>query len=194
MRHGKKRFQLNRFTSWRSATITSLAKNLLIHQSIKTTRQRAYAVRPLIDKLVTLGKSDSLAARRQAYRILSDHKLVNLLFSDIAPRFTNRIGGYSRVLLLGARRGDNAQGAVLELTEIKKEEPRKAVKKEKEAKPETETQKEIKPEIAKEKPVEEKKPKITEAAVKEKPPISKKPVKKFLGGLRGIFKKERDSL
>jgi large subunit ribosomal protein L17 len=189
MRHSKARLQLNRFTSWRRATLISLARSLLIHQSIKTTIHKAHAVKPLIEKLISLGKDNSLFAKRQAYRILGNHKLVSLLFNDIAPRFTNRIGGYTRIFKLGARRGDNAEVAVLSLTEIKEKEKRpKKIKAETEKKPEPEA-------IKEERPLEEreKKPKI-EAAVKEKPPITKKPGKKFFMGLRNIFKKERDSL
>lgn len=185
MRHGRKRLQLNRFTSWHKATLNSLLRSLLIYQSIKTTKQRAFAAKPLADKLISLGKENSLTAKRRAFRILGDHKLVSLLCADIAPRFVNRAGGYTRVMLLERRRGDDAQLAILELTEIK----RKAVK---EAQPGAE---EAEVEATQEQlPVEEKKPKTTPAAVKEKPPIVKKPAKKFLGGLRNILKKERDSL
>ncbi|MFH1640383.1 MAG: 50S ribosomal protein L17 [Candidatus Omnitrophota bacterium] len=187
MRHSKSRLQLNRFTSWRKATLISLARNLLIHESIRTTKTKAKAVRPLAEKLISLGKKNTLSAKRQAFSILQDHKLVSLLFSDIAPRFGNRIGGYLRILNLGSRRGDNAKMVVLELIEIRKK------KKTKKIKTETENKKEQEPEIIKEEPLEEKKPE-TGGAVKEKPPITKKPSKKFLGGLRGIFKKERDSL
>ena len=191
MRHAKAKLQLNRRTSWRKATLTSLAKALIIHQRIKTTKAKAKAVKPLIEKLISLGKNNSLFAKRQAYRILGDHKLVSLLFNDIAPRFVNRIGGYTRILNLGLRRGDNAQLVILALTEIKEKVPKKP-------KAEAEKKEAQKPEILKEglpkeQPPEEKKPK-TEVAVKEKPPISKKPTKNFLGGLRRIFKKERDSL
>jgi large subunit ribosomal protein L17 len=190
MRHRKAKFLLNRFTSWRKATLVSLAKNLLIHQSIRTTLAKASATKPFVDKLISLARDNSLAAKRQAYKILGDHKLVSLLFNDIALRFTNRTGGYTRILRLGQRRGDNAQLVILELTEIKKKE-RKKPKKEKEK--EIKVPEEKKPEEIKEKLVEEKKPQA-EVAVKEKPPITKKPTKKFLGGLRKIFKKERDSL
>ena len=192
MRHAKAKLRLNRFTSWRQATLTSLAKALLIHQRIKTTNAKAKAVKPLIEKLISLGKNNSLFAKRQAYRILGDHKLVSLLFNDIAPRFANRIGGYTRILNLGSRRGDNAQLVILALTEIKEKRPKKpkvgAQKKEAEKKPEI-----LKEGLPKEQPPEEKEPKA-EIAIKEKPPISKKPAKKFLGGLRGIFKRGRDSL
>lgn len=188
MRHRKARFQLNRSTSWRRATLISLAKNLLIHQSIKTTLHKAKAVRPLTEKLISLAKLNTIAAKRHAYRILGNHRLVSLLFNDIAPHFNNKIGGYTRILNLGTRRGDNAQLAILEFTEIKKKKPKKP-KKEKEVKAEEKKE----PEIIKEKTLEEKKPK-TQVEVIKKPPIIKKPPKKFLGGLRSIFKKERDSL
>lgn len=189
MRHSKTRLQLNRFTSWRRATLISLTKALITHQRIKTTMHKAKAAKPLIDRLIFLGKKNSLSAKRQVYRILGNHRLVSLLFNDIAPRFANRIGGYTRILNLGTRRGDNAQLAILELTEIKEKEPKKIkIKTEK------------KPEIIEEKPIKEERPKEEKpkiepvTAVKEKPPITKKPAKQFLGGLRRIFKKERDSL
>ncbi|MDP3732648.1 MAG: 50S ribosomal protein L17 [Candidatus Omnitrophota bacterium] len=191
MRHSKARLQLNRFTSWRKATLISLANALIKHQKIKTTHAKAKAVKPLIEKLISLGKNNSLFAKRQAYRILGDHKLVSFLFNDIAPRFANRIGGYTRIINLGYRRGDNAKLVILSLTEIKEKAPKKlgAKKEKKEAgKPEI-----LKEGLVKEQPPEEQKPKI-ELAVKEKPPISKKPTKNFLGGLRRIFKRERDSL
>jgi large subunit ribosomal protein L17 len=188
MRHKKSKIQLNRFTSWRKATLISLAKNLLIYQSIKTTTHKAKAVRPLIDKLITLAKKNNLAAKRRAFNILGNHKLVNLLFSDIAPRFKDKTSGFIRIIALGKRRGDNAELAILELTEIKKKEIKKP-KKEKETKPIEETKVQTPPE----EPVEEKKPE-PRVSVKEKHPVSEKPSKKFLGGIRNIFKKERDSL
>ncbi|MFH1888861.1 MAG: 50S ribosomal protein L17 [Candidatus Omnitrophota bacterium] len=190
MRHAKSRLQLNRFTSWRNATLVSLARSLIIHQRIKTTKARAKAVKPVVEKLVSLGKKNSLFAKRQAFRILGDHRLVSLLFSDIAPRFTSRTGGYTRMINFGSRRGDNAQLVILALTEIKEKarrKPKPKVHKETQ-KPEAQER-----EPAIEQPPEEKKPK-SETAVKEKPPITKKPTKKFLGGLRGIFRKKSDSL
>ncbi len=192
MRHGKAKLRLNRFTSWRKATIASLARALIIHQEIKTTHAKAKAVKPLIEKLISLGKINSLFAKRQAYRILGDHKLVSLLFKDISPRFANRAGGYTRILNLGFRRGDNAQLVILGLTEVKEKKPKKpkVEAEKKEAQKQAGTEKE---ELPREQPPEIKKPK-SEIAVKEKPTISKKPTKKFFGGLRGIFKRERDSL
>lgn len=188
MRHAKARLQLNRFTSWRKATIISLAKALIIQQSIRTTKTRAKAVKPFIEKLITLGKKNTLSAKRRVYKMLGSHKLVGTIFNDIAPRFVNRIGGYTRILNFGVRRGDNAHLVILSLTEIKEKKP-------KEIKPKGETKTGIshKDEIGQEKTLEEKKPKA-ETIVKEKPPEIRKPAKKFLGGLRKIFKKKSDSL
>jgi len=189
MRHKQARLQLSRFTSWHKATLKSLAMSLFIHQSIRTTKAKAKAVKPLVEKLITSAKSNTLAAKRQVYKILGDHKLVSLLFKDIAPRFSSK-GGYTRIINLGNRRGDNASMVILELTQVIKKE-KKRPKKGKEA--QLEPTEDI-PLAVKEKPVEEKKPKVAtavEAKEKEKPPITQKPTKKFLGGLRKIFKRER---
>jgi large subunit ribosomal protein L17 len=189
MRHKKARLQLNRFTSYREATVASLVRNLLTCQSIKTSLHRAKAARPLAEKLISQAKENSIAARRRAFKVLGDHKLVSLLFKDIGPRFTKRQGGYTRIINLGTRRGDSASMVIWELTEIKAKEVRKP-KKAKEEKAE-----EVRGEAVTETPVEEKqeKPK-TQTAVKEHPPVTQKPTKKFLGGIKNIFKKERDSL
>jgi large subunit ribosomal protein L17 len=168
--------------------LTGLTRNLLIQQSIRTTLHKARAATPLIERVISLAKLNTLAAKREVFRILGDHKLVALAFNEIGPRFAKIQGGYTRIINLDRRRGDDAKLVILELTEIKKKEAKKP-KKEKEIRPEEEK----KAGITKEKPVEEKKPEAA-TAVKEKPPIIKKPTKKFLGGLRNIFKKERDSL
>lgn len=193
MRHSKTRLQFNRFTSWRKATLISLAKAIIIHQKIKTTATRAKAVKPLIEKLISLGKTNSLYAKRQAYRILGDHKLVSLLFKDIASRFANRPGGYTRIINLASRRGDNAKLVILALTEIKEKAPKKPSAEAEKKEPHMTPEKLKEEELLKEQLPHEQKPKA-EVIVKERPPIIKKPTKKFLGGLRGIFKKERDSL
>ncbi len=192
MRHRVNHFQLNRFASWRRATVLSLVRNLFIRQSIRTTKARALLAKPMADKLISLAKENSLTARRQAFKLLGDHELVSRLFKE-APRFNNRVGGYTRILNFGFRRGDNAQMVVFELTEIKKKEPPlKKKKKEIEAhdkeEPISATAETIKETAPEEQKSEAKR------AVKEKPPINKKPNKNFLGGLRSIFKKERDSL
>jgi large subunit ribosomal protein L17 len=191
MRHKKARLQLNRFTSWHDATIASLVRNLLIYQSINTTLHRAKAAQPLAEKLISKAKDDSIASRRLAYKVLGDHKLVSVLFKDIGPRFTKRQGGYTRIVNLGNRRGDDASMVIWELTEIKAKEARKP-KKAKEEKPEDQGPE---TELTKETPTQEThgKPEAHEE-VKEKHPVDQKPPKKFLGGIKNIFKKERDSL
>ena len=189
MRHRKVHSLNNRFTSWRKATLKSLARNLLIHQSITTTAHRASSVQPLVEKMISLAKKNTLSAKRKAYALLGDHKLVSVLFNEIGPRFANRASGYTRILGLGLRRGDGAELALLELTEIKKKETRKP-KKLKETKREDDAGQAIAPqEIS-----EEKKAKTDIAVKEEKPNQTKKPHKKFLGGIRSIFKKERDAL
>ena len=128
MRHAKKRLQLSRFTSWHDATIRSLARNMVICQSIHTTLTRAKASKQMIEKLVTLGKKNTLFARRQAQKVLGEHKLVNVLFNEIAPRFAKRNSGFTRIIGLGKRRGDNAEMVIFEFTELKiKEHPSRGI-------------------------------------------------------------------
>ena len=117
MRHKMAGNRLNRNPNWRKATIRDLAKATLIAQRICTTKARAKEARKLIDRLISMGKSGTLADKRRAFAILSDHNLVSDLFNKTAPRFKSRLGGYTRIIHLGARRGDGAQLAYLELTE-----------------------------------------------------------------------------
>ncbi len=185
MRHAKARLTLNRFTSWRKSTLISIAKSLLTKQRIMTTKTKAKAAIPLIERLIGLGKENSLTKRRNAYRILGEHRLVNLLFKEISPRFNNRKSGFIRILPWGFRRSDGAEMVILELTEQKE----KVVRSKKE-KPATKT--EIKETEKPQSP--EAKPKVFTKDTKEQVLPTKKPTKKFLGGIRKIFKKERDSL
>jgi large subunit ribosomal protein L17 len=195
MRHAKKRLQLGRFTSWHDATVKSLARSVVINQSIRTTMTKAKASRQLVEKLISLARNNTLFARRQAQKILGEHKLVNVLFKEIGPRFAKRSSGFTRIIALGKRRGDNAEMVILELTELKKKEAKKA-KAQKEAK--TPHQ----PQPAAVEPVEEKQAqeeapaaeKKQDTAVKDKPVREKKPQKKFIGGIRSIFRKKSDSL
>jgi large subunit ribosomal protein L17 len=112
--------------------LENMVTSLLSYQQIKTTLQKAKAAKPLADHLITLGKNDTLASRRQAYQYLQNHDLTSKLFKEVAPRFKNRQGGYTRILQLNRRKGDGAQLALLELTEkeIKVKEPKKTKKKE----------------------------------------------------------------
>jgi large subunit ribosomal protein L17 len=192
MRHAKKRFQLGRFTSWHKATIKSLARNVIIYQSIRTTLARAKASRQMIEKLITLAKENTLFARRQAQKVLGEHKLVNLLFNEIGPRFSKRNSGFTRIIGLGKRRGDDAEVVIFELTEIKKKEAKKAKpSKEANLKPTQRIDETVEEKTVKRETPEEKK---QAPAANTNPAKDKKPQKKFIGGLRNIFRKKSDSL
>ena len=117
MRHGIAGNKLGRNSALRKATVRDIAKATLVRQRICTTQAKAKEARKLVDKLITLGKKGTLTDKRRAFAILCDHKLVSTLFTKTSPRFKNRIGGYTRIIPLGTRRGDNAQLALLELTE-----------------------------------------------------------------------------
>jgi len=117
MRHGKAGRKFERFSAWRKATMRDIARATLIHQRITTTEARAKEARKLVDNLIRLGKEGTLAARRQVFAVLGDHQLVKQIFDKIAPRFATRSGGYTRIIPVGFRRGDNASLVLLELTE-----------------------------------------------------------------------------
>ncbi|MBU1872052.1 MAG: 50S ribosomal protein L17 [Candidatus Omnitrophica bacterium] len=174
MRHQKKRSHLNRFTSWRKATLVSMSRNLLIYQSVKTTKVKAKAARPVLEKLISWGKENNLQSRRKAFSVLQDNKLVKLLFSEIAPLFAKRQGGYCRILPMGFRRGDGASRVIMELTEKRAVKRKPLKKKEAPGKPNAELTK-------------------TESEPATKPPEEKKSKQKFLGGLRKIFRKDKDA-
>ncbi len=119
MRHRKHRRKLQRNHNERSALINGLVKNLLIHQRIRTTHVKAKAAQGLADQMITLGKTDTVHSRREAFKILGDRTLVGKLFNELAPLFKNRKGGYTRVLHLDFRKGDGAPMAILELVDKK---------------------------------------------------------------------------
>lgn len=121
MRHKISGNRLSRNKSLRAATLRDMAKAVLIQERICTTRAKAKEARRLIEKLITLGKKDTLPARRRAFAILCDHSLVSQLFQQTAPRFKSRAGGYTRIIPYGQRSGDNAELAFLELTEKSRE-------------------------------------------------------------------------
>lgn len=117
MRHKVSGNRLSRNRSLRAATLRDLAKATLIQERICTTKSKAKEGRRLVEKLITLGKKDTLTARRKAFAILCDHVLVSALFKETAPRFKARQGGYTRIIPYGKRDGDNADLVFLELTE-----------------------------------------------------------------------------
>src|SRR3954462_9514364 len=114
MRHQKKRIKLGRTAEHRKALLANQVCSLIEHERIKTTLAKAKAVRPLADKMVTLGKNGSLHARRTALAVLRQKNAVKKLFDNIAPRSAERAGGYTRIVKLGPGRSDSAPVAFLE--------------------------------------------------------------------------------
>ena len=114
MRHQKKTVKLGRTAEHRKALLANQVCSLIEHQRIKTTLAKAKAVRPLAEKMVTLGKKGSLHARRTALAVLRQKDAVKKLFDDIAPRSADRKGGYTRIVKLGARKSDAAPVAFIE--------------------------------------------------------------------------------
>ncbi len=117
MRHGMSGRKLNRTSSHRKAMFDNMAAALIKHEQIKTTLPKAKELKPIVDKLITLGKRGDLHARRQAISMLGDSKLAAKLFDTLAPRYAARAGGYTRVLKAGFRYGDDAAMAVIELVD-----------------------------------------------------------------------------
>jgi large subunit ribosomal protein L17 len=118
MRHQNKTVKLGRTAEHRKALLANQVCSLIEHQRIKTTLAKAKAVRPLAEKMVTLGKKGSLHARRTALSVLRQKDAVKKLFDEIAPRSANRNGGYTRIIRLGQRRSDAAPVAFLEWVDI----------------------------------------------------------------------------
>jgi large subunit ribosomal protein L17 len=114
MRHQKKTIKLGRTAEHRKALLANQVCSLIEHQRIKTTLAKAKAVRPLAEKMVTLGKKGSLHARRTALAVLRQRDAVKKLFDDIAPRSATRNGGYTRIIKLGQRKSDSAPVAFIE--------------------------------------------------------------------------------
>jgi large subunit ribosomal protein L17 len=116
VRHGKQRNKVSRDSAHRKALFQNLSKELIEHERIRTTQAKAKAVKPEVEKLITLGKRADLHARRQALSKLGQDKFaVHKLFVEIAPRYAARDGGYTRIVKLGPRRSDAAEMVFLEL-------------------------------------------------------------------------------
>ncbi|MBB6012838.1 large subunit ribosomal protein L17 [Aquamicrobium lusatiense] len=117
MRHGFKGRRFSRSASHRKSMLANLSVSLLEHEQIVTTLPKAKDLRPIVEKLVTLGKRGDLHARRQVIAQIGNEDVVKRLFDTIAPRYANRNGGYLRIMKAGFRRGDNAPLAVIEFVE-----------------------------------------------------------------------------
>ena len=119
MRHRVAHRKLGRTTEHRMSLLRNLAASLISHERIRTTEVKAKELRPFVEKLVTLGKRDSLHARRRALAVLPKKATVKKLFGEIAPRFSSRQGGYTRILKLGPRQGDGALMAFIEFVDYR---------------------------------------------------------------------------
>ena len=117
MRHRKSGRKLNRTPSHRKAMFANMAASLIEHEQIVTTLPKAKEIRPIVEKLVTLGKRGDLHARRQAISRIRDVEMVRKLFDTIAIRYAGRNGGYLRIMRAGFRKGDNAPLAVIEFVD-----------------------------------------------------------------------------
>ncbi len=131
MRHLAKRKKLGRDTSHRRALLRNLVTSFLEKERIRTTLAKAKAARPLAEKMITLARKDNLHAKRQALSFIYKKPVVKKLFEELGPRFSERPGGYTRIVKIGPRAGDGAEMAILELigSEFKKKEKKKAKEK-----------------------------------------------------------------
>jgi len=118
MRHQRSGKKLGRDSAHRKALYSNLAGALIEHGRIKTTAAKAKAVKPFAEKMITLGKRGDLHARRQALAALRSNDVVHQLFAEVAPRFAERPGGYTRIVRLGPRQGDAAEMVYLELVDF----------------------------------------------------------------------------
>ena len=117
MRHGISGRKLNRTSSHRKAMFSNMVVSLLDHEQITTTLPKAKELRPFVEKIITLGKNGDLTSRRKAISILHDTTNINKIFDIIADRYKERSGGYTRIVKIGNRFGDNAPTAIIELVD-----------------------------------------------------------------------------
>jgi large subunit ribosomal protein L17 len=116
MRHRRNRHKLSRDTAHRKALLRNLCRQVIEHERIRTSQAKAKAVKPEVEKLITLAKQGDLHARRRALASLNNDKfIVHKLFEEIAPRYEERSGGYTRIIKLGPRRSDSTEMVLLEL-------------------------------------------------------------------------------
>jgi len=131
MRHRRAGRKLNRTTSHRKALLRNMVTEFLDKERLVTTVPKAKELRPFAEKMITLGKRETLHARRQALSVIRRKEVVSKLFEELAPRFAHREGGYTRIIRLGYRKGDGAEEALIELLGSEEEEPQREKKREK---------------------------------------------------------------
>ena len=172
MRHQKKTIKLGRTAEHRKALLANQVCSLIEHQRIKTTLAKAKAVRPLAERMVTLGKNGSIHARRTALATLRQKNAVRKLFDDIAPRSAERNGGYTRIVKLGQRKSDSAPMAFIEWVDMAEVLEEKAKKKEAEPKAKRTEPQPTEPERAES---EKEEPVADEEQPAETPPSTEEP-------------------
>lgn len=209
MRHHKGNKKIGMMTSHRKAMLRNMARSLIRFEKIETTARRAKEARRVVERLITLSKTDTVFARRRAYDVLSDRDLVMKLFKDISPLFSAKNSGFTRIIPLKFRRGDGAEMVILELTERKIIEklPKKKKEKAKAEEPKIGKGAEEKAQTAHEaRPKEEKKEEKIKAIPKSRPTFAEeKRAEKaksedrkasghpnFMKNLRGLFRKRGD--
>lgn len=182
MRHGMVNRKLGRTSAHRAALFRNQLSSLIDRERIITTLPKAKELRPQIERLVTIGKTDNVHNRRQVFRVVGDETLVAKVFDTLGPRFAERPGGYTRIIKIGPRRGDAAETAIIEFvgyelkTEEKPEQPAKAKKAApKKAEPEPEAEE---TEAAEEEAPKKKAPAKKKAAAPKKAEPEEKPKKK----------------
>jgi len=183
MRHGMVNRKLGRTSAHRNALFRNQLSSLVDRERIITTLPKAKELRPQIERLITIGRTDNVHNRRQVFRVLGDETLVAKVFDTLGPRFAERPGGYTRIIKIGPRRGDSAETAIIEFVgyepkiEEKPEEPVKGKKAapKKEAEPAEDEQESAEEETPKKKKAPAKKKK---AAEPEEKPKKKAPSKK----------------
>ena len=132
MRHRRAGRRLGRTSSHRKAMMRNLVTSLLDHEKITTTDAKAKELRSVADKMITLGKRGTLHARRQALSFIRDNRVTKKVFEELSPRYSERMGGYTRVVKVGTREGDNAPLSIIEM--MPADEKKKGAKKKKVAK------------------------------------------------------------
>ena len=166
MRHGMVNRKLGRTSAHRSALFRNQLSSLIDRERIITTLPKAKELRPQVERLVTIGKTDNVHNRRQVFRVVGDETLVAKVFDTLGPRFAERPGGYTRIIKIGPRRGDAAETAIIEFVgyELKVEEKSEAPAKGKKAAP----KKAAEPEVEETEAAEEEAPKKKKAPAKKK--------------------------
>ncbi len=195
MRHAKKRSRINRTRGEMRALLLNQSRSMFEHQRIITTYAKAKVVQPVVEKIITLAKHDNLNNRRLVFQQLNDHVMVKEVFEKFAPLFKDINGGYTRIIKLRNRRGDNALMVIFELTKRLTEEKPVVAKEKKEKK--LKATPEAAGEELKQQEAETDKSKEKHPEKKFKPPLKEKDVHepkgdKFLGGISKMFRRKQE--